>query len=135
MLALELSPFKDFHEAYYLEIDEPYWKADFESLKGFHGTSRLELKRSDLDALRQRLQKAGITTLTDADSGDPENQVLYTRLAVHWQGFSSRTVWRGLPAAQGKIAEALMEGPWADNLRRGLQSVQTRQTQIVSGKS
>ncbi|MBI3929140.1 MAG: hypothetical protein HY319_26585 [Armatimonadetes bacterium] len=126
---LELSPTADFRESYRLslEADGSAYRCDSSfGLEGCHQVTSIQLSESDVEELRRALDKAGVWELTDGDSGDAEDRVLYTRLEVEWGSRRCRTEWRGLPEPHSRIAQALLGSPIGRPLSEGLQAVQAR---------
>lgn len=70
-----------------------------------------QLSTAEGEAVQRQLQEAGLWSLQDGDSGEPENCVYYTVCEVE-RGDSHRfSHWRGLPQPQDSVAGYFMASP------------------------
>lgn len=125
-VSLELAPRADFQDAFRASLETlPEGAAichcDYGSRRETHYFSATQVTQ-----LMRGLGAAGLADLSDADSGDPEAEVLYTRFEVRCGQYHTQTRWRGLPPAQARMAQALLDSPLGPLLWRGLEEVRRR---------
>ncbi|GMU57776.1 MAG: hypothetical protein AMXMBFR33_69220 [Candidatus Xenobia bacterium] len=130
---LELSPTPDLRESFRLELwpDPPGALCEGRIALGSE-VVRLHrrLTEEEFAALVRSLDREGAAALEDGDSGAQEDQVLYTRLEVDFQGKTRVSRWRGLPPPQARVADALLSSALGPTLRQGLQAVQQRKAEL-----
>ncbi len=130
---LDLSPTPDLRESFRLELwpDPPGALCEGKIALGPE-VVRLHqrLTQEELAWLVRALDREGVAALQDGDSGQPESQVLYTRLEVDFQGRTRVSRWRGLPPPQARVAEVLLSSALGPTLRQGLEAVQERKAEL-----
>lgn len=135
---LELSPTPDLRESFRLELwpDPPGALCEGRIALGSEVVHlHRRLTEEDFAALVRSLDREGVAALEDGDSGEQEDQVLYTRLEVDFQGKTRVSRWRGLPPPQARVADVLLSSALGPTLRQGLQAVQQRKAELSRSPS
>lgn len=111
-LRLSLAPRLDSPEAFQIQLDQApgapmHYRLSGPGMKLEEG----ELAVDQGELLQDEFSEAGLFTLPDGDSKQPENQVFYTVCEAHRGKVTHISRWRGLPVEHARVARLFYESP------------------------